>query len=197
MTKSTGKSKKEKKSMRNKKKYGKKGTRKKNTGKKYGKIRWKSKGKSHVTSGDVISGQAQWSDPPHGSSTNANWTVPIYYSRILAFPTQIYLPDNEYMVEDLGLYSGTKPKPSRYDFSLDLLYPSIVSEKTRHYTNRRYYKYLPSQNTTTYTSIIIILLLSGDISTNPGPVIYPCGKCSKPVKRNQRGIYCEDCIYWY
>jgi TnpA family transposase len=29
-------------------------------------------------------------------------------------------------------------------------------------------------------------LLSGDISTNPGPVKYPCGKCSKPVKRNQR-----------
>jgi hypothetical protein len=26
------------------------------------------------------------------------------------------------MVEDLGLYSGTKPRPSCYDFSLDLLY---------------------------------------------------------------------------
>jgi Zn finger protein HypA/HybF involved in hydrogenase expression len=49
--------------------------------------------------------------------------------------------------------------------------------------------------TTTYTSIIRILLLSGDISTNPGPIKYPCGKCSKPVKRNQRGIYCEDCTY--
>ena len=32
--------------------------------KKYGKIRGKGKGKSHVTSGDVTSGQAQWSDPP-------------------------------------------------------------------------------------------------------------------------------------
>jgi hypothetical protein len=53
-----------------------------------------------------------------------------------------------------------------------------------------------NQNRTTYTSIIRILLLSGDISTNPGPVKYPCGKCSKPVKRNQRGIYCEDCTYW-
>ena len=40
-------------------------------------------------------------------------------------------------------------------------------------------------------------MLSGDISTNPGAVKYPCGKCSKPVKRNQRGIYCEDCTYWY
>ena len=97
-------------------------------------------------------------------------TTTLIVARILAFPTQIDLPDNEYMVEDLGLYSGTKPKPSCYDFSLDLLYPRIVPEKIRHYTNRRYYKYLPSQNTTTYTSIIRILLLSGDISTNPGPV---------------------------
>jgi hypothetical protein len=84
-------------------------------------------------------------------------TTTLIVARILAFPTQIDLPDNEYMVEDLGLYSGTKPKPSCYDFSLDLLYPRIVSEKIRHYTNRRYYKYLPNQNRTTYTSIIRIL----------------------------------------
>jgi hypothetical protein len=83
------------------------------------------------------------------------------------------------------------------DFSPDLLYPRIVSKKIRHYANRRYYKYLSNQNTTTYTSIIRIILLSGDISTNPGPVKYHSGKCSKPVKRNQRGIYCEDCTYWY
>ena len=38
-------------------------------------MREKGKGKSHVTSGDVTSGHAQWSDPldpPHGSSTNTN-----------------------------------------------------------------------------------------------------------------------------
>ena len=34
---------------------------KNNTGKK---VRKKSKGKSHVTSGDVTSGHAQWFDPP-------------------------------------------------------------------------------------------------------------------------------------
>jgi hypothetical protein len=48
-------------------------------------------------------------------------TTTLIVARILAFPTQIDLPDNEYMVEDLGLYSGTKPKPSCYDFSLDLI----------------------------------------------------------------------------
>ena len=39
-------------------------------------------------------------------------TTTLSVARILAFPTQIDLPDNEYMVENLGLYSGAKPKPS-------------------------------------------------------------------------------------
>ena len=62
-------------------------------------------------------------------------TTTLIVARILEFPTQIDLPDNEYMLEDLGLYSGTKPTPFCYDFSLDLLYQRIVSEKIRHYTN--------------------------------------------------------------
>ena len=42
-----------------------------------------------------------------------------------------------------------------------------------------------------------ILLLCGDIQTNPGPPKHPCGLCSKPVKRNQKGIECEDCFEWF
>jgi hypothetical protein len=42
-------------------------------------------------------------------------TTTLIVARILAFPTQIDLPNNEYMVEDLGLYSGTKPKPSSFN----------------------------------------------------------------------------------
>ena len=42
-----------------------------------------------------------------------------------------------------------------------------------------------------------LLLLSGDIHLNPGPVKYPCGICSKPVKINQRGIQCDFCDKWH
>ena len=82
---STGKStkKKEKKSMR------KKSTGKKYREKKYGKIRGEGKGKSHVTSGDFTSGHAQWSDPPHGSSTNVALSVPIYYYHLTEFGLRI------------------------------------------------------------------------------------------------------------
>ena len=44
--------------------------------------------------------------------------------------------------------------------------------------------------------IVTLLLASGDIESNPGPVQYPCTVCEKPVKRNQRGIMCDGCSKW-
>ena len=39
-----------------------------------------------------------------------------------------------------------------------------------------------------------LLLVSGDIGVNPGPVYrYPCTLCAKPVEKNQRGIGCDRC----
>ena len=44
--------------------------------------------------------------------------------------------------------------------------------------------------------IILLLLLSGDVETNPGPVRFPCGICERAVKVNQRGIQCDGCDVW-
>ena len=45
--------------------------------------------------------------------------------------------------------------------------------------------------------IVTLLLASGDIESNPGPVYqYPCTVCLKPVKQNQRGIACDGCDKW-
>jgi hypothetical protein len=43
----------------------------------------------------------------------------------------------------------------------------------------------------------LLILISGDIAENPGPIKFPCGSCAKPVKKNQKGMQCEDCIFWY
>ena len=47
--------------------------------------------------------------------------------------------------------------------------------------------------------LIFILLISGDVNTNPGPtsVKYPCQICDKAVKRGQRGIACDGCDKWH
>ena len=46
-----------------------------------------------------------------------------------------------------------------------------------------------------------LLLLGGDIAQNPGPrnpPVYkrPCGNCSKPVKKTQQGLQCDNCDMW-
>ena len=41
-----------------------------------------------------------------------------------------------------------------------------------------------------------LLLLGGDVETNPGPVRYPCTVCGRPVKSNQQGIECSMCGKW-
>lgn len=45
--------------------------------------------------------------------------------------------------------------------------------------------------------LFMILVLCGDISTNPGPPADTCGSCYKHIKTNQRGICCDDCNNWY
>ena len=41
-----------------------------------------------------------------------------------------------------------------------------------------------------------LILLSGDVECNPGPVRHPCTECCKSVRSNQQGIYCDWCERW-
>ena len=43
---------------------------------------------------------------------------------------------------------------------------------------------------------VFLLILSGDISTNPGPSVYPCTVCSHSVHRNHRALQCDSCQLW-
>ena len=48
------------------------------------------------------------------------------------------------------------------------------------------------------SSFMLFLLLSGDVSLNPGPRNwkYPCSVCHKPVTKNQDGLQCDQCDIW-
>ena len=44
----------------------------------------------------------------------------------------------------------------------------------------------------------LAILLSNDVNPHPGPSIYPCGFCEKPVTwENPRALCCDDCDVWY
>ena len=45
----------------------------------------------------------------------------------------------------------------------------------------------------------LLLIISGTVEVNPGPgkIKFPCGECSKIVKRTQKSIACDLCDKWY
>ena len=45
-------------------------------------------------------------------------------------------------------------------------------------------------------NVTLILLLSGDVSMNPGPIRNPCIGCGRPVKCNQQALMCDFCDKW-
>ena len=50
------------------------------------------------------------------------------------------------------------------------------------------------------TCAIFMLLLSGDVETNPGPMdnsIYLCPFCELKVDYGMRALQCDDCEMWY
>ena len=57
--------------------------------------------------------------------------------------------------------------------------------------------YVRRGSTIHFCVIGLLLTLSGDIELNPGPVRFPCGRCGRAVKSNQRGICCDQCDRWH
>ena len=84
-------------------------------------------------------------------------------------------------------FSMTQRCPARPPFSRRFLTRSLLHRRGPSWGSR----WLP----------VCLLLLSGDVDPNPGPVLqaqwkYPCGVCSRAVRSNQKGIFCEVCLQW-
>jgi hypothetical protein len=101
------------------------------------------------------------------------------FNRIIDYPAKLELRTLSCMIEDLGFYANNINSTLYDDFVLEKFTPQKQTSKVgskRHHNN--YYLH----------AICLQLLLSGDISVNPGPVKNPCSACQKPGRKNQRAI---------
>ena len=48
------------------------------------------------------------------------------------------------------------------------------------------------------TILVLLLILGGDVESNPGPIKFPCKMCQKPVANNHRAVVCDNhnCQQW-
>ncbi|CAG2230332.1 unnamed protein product [Mytilus edulis] len=96
---------------------------------------------------------------------------------------------------DLGFYASFDINNlKKCDFSLQSMIPSMDKDIKTMAGRSDHHKHLLTQLQHVAS---LLLLISGDIATNPGPIKFPCGSCKKPVRSNQKGIQCEDCDFWF
>ncbi|CAG2210856.1 unnamed protein product [Mytilus edulis] len=123
-------------------------------------------------------------------------TIFTIFNRLLASPTEPVNTNIEYNIEDLGFYAARSIQTYLHrELLIDLLHPRVQIKQTRNTCNKN--KELNTNCKYTTSICIRLLLLSGDVSLNPGPVKFPCGTCEKGVRKNQRAIQCDDCNVWF
>jgi hypothetical protein len=89
---------------------------------------------------------------------------------------------------DLGYYASYDLNYlQKCDFALKTLFPvqnkendAMADHRQRHQITTR-----NSKNNILH-GVTLLILISGDIAENPGPIKFPCGSCTKPVMKNQK-----------
>lgn len=79
------------------------------------------------------------------------------------------------------ILADSKAKKQAYSISVSLSSPSTRNKNSRH-----------------ALFLFSLLFISGSVELNPGPTYkYPCGDCSRPCRKDQPGIQCDNCLCWY
>ena len=92
-----------------------------------------------------------------------------------------------YKIKDSLCYIDCDGSGFKWIFSMDKYF-------RRHLGQRARKTFTLTQKDNTYIALLTsLLIITGDISSNPGPVQYPCAVCSRAVAKNHRALLCDGC----
>ena len=85
-------------------------------------------------------------------------------------------------------------KPINFNFNyLDHLSLTIFIRRQQKVTLSSCILHFDSKNA---SHLILLLLLSGQIETNPGPIKCNCGVCENEIDKKDKAINCDKCQFW-
>ena len=115
--------------------------------------------------------------------------VLLLVTQLLAF-TGEYAANKDVRRENHHKYTGCDGSGFKWIFSME-------NNFRRHLGQRAGKTFTLTHKDNTYIAFCTSLLMTtGDISSNPGPVQYPCAVCSRAVAKNQRALLCDGCGKW-
>ncbi len=111
---------------------------------------------------------------------------------LLIFATSFPSKYGDYSVSHAENYVAEAPNSVTIHTGLCIIQDRLLSNRSSY----------PRCMTNPTCFMSVLLLVCGDIHPCPGPrkapvYKYPCGKCQKPVKSNQKGICCDVCDFWF
>ena len=97
-----------------------------------------------------------------------------------------------------------KPNVNQYVYNTDITFipngDTFTNEVFLTISHNMKHSKIQPRKQSNYHLINLLLILSGQIETNPGParaIKFPCGECYKAVKWGQRAIACDSCDKWF
>ncbi|XP_063420709.1 uncharacterized protein LOC134705924 [Mytilus trossulus] len=116
-------------------------------------------------------------------------TEQLRFNNLNVVPHFNIISDIFYCQNSTGTYNVTLAN------DLDIEFHFMIYYHIKH--SRRCPPSIPVEFKQRHHRLLILLVISGDISLNPGPAKHPCGHCYKAVAKNHRAVLCEACNYWW
>ena len=110
----------------------------------------------------------------------------------------LWVPYHQGVVRDIGYMPSHQPEYDGIQPLSQLVSDSMTTVPSLALAVKKCVQPAASPTAATKRSSLglLVIKLSGDVHSNPGPIKYPCHACQRPVANNHRAMGCESCGIW-